>query len=495
LVRLLTKAEGLWAYLEDGLRKVEDGRPFNQYIPAVDWRIIDRQFTLPLSCRHLLSPNSKGSADSEPQQNSGEAILTRVLELLEVSEPDFDVAQPLTTYGLDSISAAKLSSMLRPYGSFSPMQLLGGATWSEIETQLPTLANGHALGDMTAAKAILLDILGISADDFSPDHPLSSYGLDSLGASRLATALRPFMAITQMQLMGQTTWTELLELAQIPSESSSPALPAQPFVEVCSGSGQPLIILPGGNGSMGLFFGLRSHYKGPLWAVQVTETTPLESLEALVGYWKDQICAKWPQGPYKLAAFSGSTLLSIALTKMLEDAGKEVLQLTFIDHCPALWLAEDAETRLREKTVADFRDFSDASLLELLRIDSTSAEALVSYEAAINGLPDAPTTTLSEVKVLGSVMTLIFNFLHQFYPADRKKSHESFVGPFTAWLSSVKAPLVLLVAELGFVHCSPDGWSDLGANRFTKPVKVHYINSVGHFGLFKDQRVAQILNA
>ncbi|KAJ6518275.1 hypothetical protein C8R47DRAFT_1312711 [Mycena vitilis] len=491
----IISAEALWTYLEDGLKKLGNGR-FNQYIPALDWRIVDRQLTLPTAYRQLLSPNSRRGEDSAPTEHNAEAILARVLELLEVSLADFDAAQPLSIYGLDSISAAKLSSILRPYASFSPVQLLGGATWSEIESDLQYSGDTGTLplGDGSAAKAILLDILGTSPDDFSPDIPLSSYGLDSLGASRLATALRLYMAVTQMQLMGQTTWTELLELAQRPAESS-PDLGAQPLVEICSGPGIPLIGLPGGNGSMGLFWGLRNHFKGSLWAVQVTDSTPLESLEALVAYWKEQICAKWPHGPYRFAAYSGSTLLSIALTKLLEDAGEEVLDLTFIDHCPALWTSEDSEAILREKTAAEFCEFSEESLLHLLRIDATGADALVSYDAAIRGLPNAPPTTVAEVGVLRAVMTLLFNFLQQLYPCDREKSHENFIGPYTAWMSSVQAPLTVLVAEHGFVHRnSSPGWSDLGARRFIQPVKVHYFSDVGHFGLFKDARVAQILD-
>ncbi|KAJ7790176.1 KR domain-containing protein [Mycena olivaceomarginata] len=426
----IISAEALWAYLEDGLKKLDDF-PFKHYIPDVDWRIVDRQFTLPISCRHLLSPNSREPAASQPHQLDREAILNQVLELLEVSLSDFDVTQPLATYGLDSLSAAKLSTILRPYASFSPLQLLGGVTWSEIKDQLQYPIGSHALGGSGAAKTVLLDVLGISPDDFSPDIPLSSYGLDSLGASKLATGLRPFMTVTQMQLMGQTTWTELLELAQLPAEWS-PDPSAQPLVEICSGSGQPLIILPGG------------HFQGALWAIQITESTPLKSLAALVGFWKEQICAKWPHGPYRFAAYSGSTLLSVALVKLMENTGEEVVKLT-----------RSIGGHVAGKDGGGIRDFSDQSLLDLLRIDSTSAEALVSYEAAILGLPNAPPNTVSEVKVLAAVMTLQFNFLQQFYPADREKSHDSFVKLFTAWLCSFKAPLVLLVAELGFAHCAP----------------------------------------
>jgi aryl carrier-like protein len=121
--------------LEDGLRKLDDG-PFNQYIPDFDWTPVGRSFQIPATCRRLLgTPGAENSAAVEAD-TSRDGVLTRVLELLEVSSQDFDAMQPLTTYGLDSISAARLAAILRPYGSISQMQLLGGATWSEIERRL-----------------------------------------------------------------------------------------------------------------------------------------------------------------------------------------------------------------------------------------------------------------------------------------------------------------------------------------------------------------------
>lgn len=52
-------------------------------------------------------------------------------------------------------------------------------------------------------------ILDISPDDFSPEVPLTAYGLDSLSAARLSHALRPLIAVTQMQLLGGISTNEL----------------------------------------------------------------------------------------------------------------------------------------------------------------------------------------------------------------------------------------------------------------------------------------------
>ncbi|KAF8180693.1 KR domain-containing protein, partial [Mycena galopus ATCC 62051] len=456
-------AEALWVCLEDGLRKLDDA-PFNQYIPDLDWDSIDVNFTLPWSCRHLLPPMYLRQSHSKQPHDQAQ-ILDRVLDFLEVPKGDFDVTQPLAVYGLDSISAAKLSSILRPYGSFSQMQLLGGLNWSQIETEINSASSLPADGQ--SATTILLDILGISPADFLADIPLSSYGLDSLGASRLATALRPFMAVTQMQLMGQTTWGEL-QLDHHPRRGPLPHPAAQPLVEICGGSGIPLIILPGGNGSIGLFFGLRPNFQGSVWAIQITDATPLDTFHGLVAFWKHQICAKRPHGPYRFAAYSASTLFGVALTKILEDAGEEVLGLTFIDHCPTLWLREQSEALLRTKALPELRGISDQSVLDMLRNDpAIGAEAFANYQAALRGMADAPSNALMEVGVTRAVMTIIFQFLQHFYLDDGPKSHDSFVVHYKAWISSIKARLVVIIAEHGMVNSAPGGAApDLGTSHF-----------------------------
>ncbi|KAJ7211047.1 hypothetical protein C8J57DRAFT_1539730 [Mycena rebaudengoi] len=176
---------------EDGLRKLDHSQ-FNQYIPDIDGNSLESHFALPLTCRHLIS-SSSSRTEFNPPPDSVSDVLHQVLELLEVSADDFNFNQPLTLYGLDSISAAKLSSILRPYTAFTQMQLLGGVTWTDVQNGLTFTSGTHNLELDTAVQThdILLSILGVDPNDFSADIPLSSYGLDSLGASILATALRP----------------------------------------------------------------------------------------------------------------------------------------------------------------------------------------------------------------------------------------------------------------------------------------------------------------
>lgn len=48
----------------------------------------------------------------------------------------------------------------------------------------------------------VLALLDVSMEDWSPDIPFTAFGLDSLGATRISEAIRPFASVSQMQLLG-----------------------------------------------------------------------------------------------------------------------------------------------------------------------------------------------------------------------------------------------------------------------------------------------------
>ncbi|KAJ7676078.1 hypothetical protein DFH06DRAFT_977335, partial [Mycena polygramma] len=443
LVRRLTWPQTLWTYLEDGLRKLDDAA-FNQYIPDLDWDSLETHLTLPGTCRHLMSPIRKSGGEfivagaGVAQEQAAPNILHHILELLEVPAEEFDADQPLSVYGLDSITAAKVATELRPYAAVSQMQLLGGATWSD-----------------------------------------------------------PFIVVTQMQLMGQSSWNEILRSGDRSMQTTSSSGSAECIVEIRGGEGTPLIVLCGANGSAALFFGLRDTFEGPLWAIQITDSTPLESMPTLVAYWRTQICAKRPNGPYRFAAYSASVVPSVSLVKLFEDAGEEVLQLTFVDNSPTVWIHEACETILRKQSAADFRTLSDELVLDMLRNDpSTSPTSLAAYEAAIEDRAYTPSGPRTELTISRIILTLTFEFLEGFYPVSDDRSYATFIGPFEEWLFSLKAPIAVILAEFGMLLSTPcRGWPDLGASRFPgSPVKENSIPGVGHYSMFRHETVARLLS-
>ena len=81
----------------------------------------------------------------------------------------------------------------------------------------------------------VLDVLGLSASDFSPQVPFTSYGMDSLAATRISEALRPHIKVSQMQLLGGMTWNNLearMQEAGKATDGASPAKPADPLIKL-----------------------------------------------------------------------------------------------------------------------------------------------------------------------------------------------------------------------------------------------------------------------
>ncbi|KAJ7052953.1 hypothetical protein C8F01DRAFT_562559 [Mycena amicta] len=270
---------------------------------------------------------------------------------------------------------------------------------------------------------------------------------------------------------------------------------AQAIVEICSGSGTPLFILSGVSGDGSHFVALRAHFKGSLWALQITDDVPLTSLADLVQYWHNLVRAKQPHGPYRFATYSAAALSGVMLTKLMEDAGEDVVQLTFLDNCPTMWLREENEVWLREKTIEEYLYAASEAIVELHSQDPTIPEEKTQFFRTAF-FDEPPVDFRRSMRVGHTVATLIIEFLCGFYPYPETKSHESFVGPFTDWVHSVQAPMTVVVAELGTIRANPGGsWQDLGASRLGKGAKMEFIEGVGHFGLVSSERVARILES
>jgi len=90
-------------------------------------------------------------------------------------------------------------------------------------------ANGH---DNSELLKQVLDLLDVSIADFSPELPFSAYGLDSLGATRISQAVRPYASVSQMQLLGGLSWKHLEERIKEQSMGEDSVLKRSPIDDV-----------------------------------------------------------------------------------------------------------------------------------------------------------------------------------------------------------------------------------------------------------------------
>ena len=81
----------------------------------------------------------------------------------------------------------------------------------------------------------VLNLLDLSTSDFSPEVPFTSYGMDSLAATRISEALRPHVKVSQMQLLGGMTWNHLeakIQESGTAAENISTASLVDPLVKM-----------------------------------------------------------------------------------------------------------------------------------------------------------------------------------------------------------------------------------------------------------------------
>ncbi|KAF9650882.1 hypothetical protein BDM02DRAFT_3185038 [Thelephora ganbajun] len=94
---------------------------------------------------------------------------------------------------------------------------------------------GEGGGHGSSVLDKVLSLLDLTTSDFSPEVPFTSYGMDSLAATRISEALRPYIKISQMQLLGGMTWNHLeakMREAGTATDAPSTADLANPLIKM-----------------------------------------------------------------------------------------------------------------------------------------------------------------------------------------------------------------------------------------------------------------------
>jgi thioesterase domain-containing protein/aryl carrier-like protein len=335
---------------------------------------------------------------------------------------------------------------------------------------------------------IVLQHLDLDRGDFSPDVPLTAYGLDSLSAMRLAGALRSFVNISQLQLLDCTlkdiqrqTQTSEPHTATRGSENE-PVFDLKAFhqhkhtivkaLESDDPSDIPLILIHGGSGAITLFHSLLEHFTTPLWFVQMTPDMPTISLNDVALFYVERIKAARPQGPYRIASFCASSIIAVEMVRALEAGGDAVLQLVFIDHVPTLWFAP----RLAPSSAMIANGAMDEAALEnTFRVVLTLSDLRVTAEAMFHAELQEAWTSRDEshprwrqVDNLRCLTRLTYEYLLSLAPADRNDAAAFRIAMRQALcerVRNIRAPITVWVASEGFIVAEGDpisSWTDMG---------------------------------
>lgn len=108
--------------------KLRDG-PVWQYLPDLDWDQVQVNFGSSALYDDLVTQAPAAEAGPLlPVDDLGTNIHGIICEVLDIDPQDLSMDVPLTSYGLDSLSAAALSHALLPYMEISQLQLLADVT-------------------------------------------------------------------------------------------------------------------------------------------------------------------------------------------------------------------------------------------------------------------------------------------------------------------------------------------------------------------------------
>ncbi|OSX62600.1 hypothetical protein POSPLADRAFT_1055973, partial [Postia placenta MAD-698-R-SB12] len=141
-------AEEMVLWFDDAMTRYRNQR-FTRYVPDMDWEAQNRTLGMTILGEHLISSQASVQTSAEDR---GDQIVDLVRTTLNIAAVDLSNDTPLTAYGIDSLSAARLSLLLRPYVEVTQLQLLANVTVGELlrRASRKSLQNVSAIGVVTS---------------------------------------------------------------------------------------------------------------------------------------------------------------------------------------------------------------------------------------------------------------------------------------------------------------------------------------------------------
>ncbi|KAF7352570.1 Polyketide synthase [Mycena venus] len=383
---------------------------------------------------------------------------------------------------------------MRPFTTYIPE--LG---WDAVEEHL---------GNSPLYRHLLVPSTSPPPEDLDPTVPLTSYGLDSLSASRMASAFKSLFTITQLQLLADVTLqdlqnrltdsvedesksgdTEVDHTEEKPYDWKTPNQQGENIVKLVIGRADdiPLILVHGGAGNPVPFQPLQQHFTSALWAFQYTPDTPLTNFNELTSFYFARMKEARPHGPYRLGAYSATCLVAMELARRLEAGGDTVLQLAFIDHFPLLYASP---ILLYESETMRIRSFSESQHDSAVR----QIFSIMQNDPHENWITRGPLNLEAKqirimLKKTGEVMLpYIMELLGDPTSTTEEERQIILKRSLGAAVDEIKAPVTVYIAGRGIFGelreaCPSGEWDDYGIRCCRKRMDAVVFEKEGHLSL------------
>ncbi|KAK0453924.1 hypothetical protein EV421DRAFT_720319 [Armillaria borealis] len=368
-------------------------------------------------------------------------------------------------------------------------------------------------GVLPQIEQLVCDSLGLSIEELSSDVPLTAYGLDSLSASRLSVSLRHFLSITQLQLLGDISLHDILALIR---RTSNPLkddrklfdwrklnLPGETVVKLVDSEGIPLVIIHGASGNVLAFKGMQEIFDTPLYACQFTPDTPVSSLQSMAQFYFQQIKSAIPNGPYRLAGYCGTCLLTLEIARNFESNGDEIIQLAFLDYSPALYTSTilwDFDAQSLQNKVASIPLVNKLLDVMLTLYENSTSKLHLDIAKDLRKVAAGHVERelmMSYYQIFGDICRTITPFLIELGETDGVFSYRTLQVELTKLVRSIKAcsMMTVFVASRGMVQSfdEPHEWKeDLGCRSIVPEAQVVVVES-DHMSILNHAMVADRL--
>ncbi|KAK7035340.1 hypothetical protein VNI00_011871 [Paramarasmius palmivorus] len=145
-------AEDMILWLDDALKLFFSGRKVSRYVPDLEWDIVAQAHGVPKLAKHLTTQVEDEDTGASTQIDHKQVIREIVQQTLNVPASDFEDNIPLTSYGIDSISASRVSFLLRRFVDITQIQLLADISLNDILHKMEDDSNSRSTESVPTSK-------------------------------------------------------------------------------------------------------------------------------------------------------------------------------------------------------------------------------------------------------------------------------------------------------------------------------------------------------
>ncbi|KAK0200640.1 NRPS-like enzyme [Desarmillaria ectypa] len=283
------------------------------------------------------------------------------------------------------------------------------------------------------------------------------------------------------------------EVSAIPNQGET-------VVKLREGSGEsPLIMIHGAGGSFFEYASYAQKFRTAVWTLQITPDTPLGSLDEMAAFYFHKIKVEQPDGPYRFASYSSTSILLVVLVKLFEDNGDTVSQTVMLDHFPTSFVYSANKAGNPDPSIPEnlkvIVDGGIEAIGGLMKRDSnweSLERSLKQLQDAWNG-NDANDIVMIGVHNIKSYLTAVTKFV---YDLTTDRDGRASIEAMTLWIRKLRAPITVIVAPEGalgsFAKEDQEEWADLGVKRCLPDARVVFVSG-GHYEFLTDDKVIRVL--